>query len=56
MAIARLVHVWSLDKAITPKAIPDSKVHRTDMEPIWDRQDPDGPHVCPMNLAIWDVS
>ena len=25
------------------------------MGPIWGRQDPDGPHVGPMNLAIWDV-
>ena len=31
---------------------PDSKVHRANMGPIWGRQDPDGPHVGPMNLAI----
>ena len=24
------------------------------MGPIWGRQDPGGPHVGPMNLAIWD--
>ena len=35
--------------------IPDSKVHGANMEPIWGRQDPGGPHVGPMNLAIWDV-
>ena len=23
------------------------------MGPTWGRQDPDGPHVCPMNLAKW---
>ena len=23
------------------------------MEPIWGRQDPGGPHVGPMNVAIW---
>ena len=23
------------------------------MGPIWGRQDPDGPHVGPMNIAIW---
>ena len=23
------------------------------MEPIWGRQDPGGPHVGPMNFAIW---
>ena len=26
------------------------------MGPIWGRQDPCGPHVGPMNLAIWVVS
>ena len=26
------------------------------MGPIWGRQDPGGPHVGPMNLAIWDYS
>ena len=34
--------------------IPDSKVHGANMGPIWGRQDPGGPHVGPMNLAIWD--
>ena len=31
----------------------DSKVHGTNMGPIWGRQDPAGPHVGPMNSAIW---
>ena len=35
---------------------PDSKVHGANMGPIWDRQDPGGLHVGPMNLAIWVVS
>ena len=34
---------------------PDSKVHGANMGPIWDRQDPGGPHVGPMNFAVWDV-
>ena len=25
------------------------------MWPIWGRQDPGGPHIRPMNFAIWDV-
>ena len=25
------------------------------MGPIWGRQDPGGPHVGPMNFAIWDT-
>ena len=33
---------------------PDSKVHGANMEPIWGWQDPGGPHVGPMNLAIWE--
>ena len=32
---------------------PASKVHGTNVGPIWGRQDPGGPHVCPMNFAIW---
>ena len=34
----------------------DSKVHGANMGPIWDREDPGGPHVGPMNFAIWDYS
>ena len=32
---------------------PDSKVHGANMAPIWGRQGPGGPHVGPMNFAIW---
>ena len=32
--------------------VPDSKVFGANMGPIWDRQDPGGPHVGPMNFAI----
>ena len=32
---------------------PDSKVHGANMGPTWGRQDPGGPHVGPVNLAIW---
>ena len=28
-------------------------VHGANMGPIWGRQDPGGPHVGPMNFAIW---
>ena len=34
---------------------PNSKVHGAHMGPIWGQQDPSGPHVGPMNLAIWDL-
>ena len=33
--------------------LPDSEVYGANMGPIWGRQDPGGPHVGPMNLAIW---
>ena len=33
--------------------VPDSRVHGANMGPIWGRQDPGGPHVGPMNFAIW---
>ena len=39
----------------TACAIPDSKVHGANMGPIWGRQDPGGPHVDPINFAIWDI-
>ena len=31
---------------------PDSKVHGSNVGPIWGRQDPGGPHDGPMNFAI----
>ena len=37
------------------KGATDSKIHGANMGPIWGRQDPGGPHVGPMNLAIWVI-
>ena len=34
---------------------PDSKVRGANMGPPGGRQDPGGPHVGPMNFAIWDT-
>ena len=36
--------------------ISDSKVHGTNMGPTWVLLAPDGPHVGPVNFAIWDVN
>ena len=36
-----------------PESDPDSKVYGANMGPIWGRQDLGGPHVGPMNFAIW---
>ena len=33
----------------------DSKVRGANMGPIWSRQDQGGPHVGPMNFAIWEL-
>ena len=33
--------------------VPDSKVHGANMGPTWVLSAPDGPHVGPVNLAIW---
>ena len=37
------------------ETVPDSRVHEANMGPIWGRQDPIGPHVGPMNFAIWGL-
>ena len=34
-----------------PCYLPDSMVHGANIGPIWGWQDPDGPHVGPMNLS-----
>ena len=31
---------------------PDSKVHAANMGPIWGRQEPGGPHIGPIDIAI----
>ena len=42
MSMNSLVHI-----------VPDSKVHGANMGSTRGRQDPGGPHVGPMNFAIW---
>ena len=32
---------------------PDSKIHGANLRPTWVLSAPDGPHVGPMNLAVW---
>ena len=46
-------HQSSVTLNIALKGTPDSKVHGANIGPIWGRQDPGGPHVGPMNFAIW---
>ena len=47
---------WLKENMSCTGYIPDSKVHGANMGPIWGRQDPGGPHVGPMNFAIWDFA
>ena len=39
---------------LRPRQNPDNKVHVANVGPTWGRQDPGGPHVGPVNLAIWE--
>ena len=55
-AVACCEHVTSYVILLLLSHIPDSKVHGANMGPIWDRQDPGGPHVGSMNFAIWDYT
>ena len=50
------IHSLSLPERIHTSSdnIADSKFHGANMRPILGRQDADGPHVGPMNFAIWD--
>ena len=43
---------WRQNRNILINTFPDSKVHGACVGPTWDRQDPGGPHVGPVNLAI----
>ena len=47
--------LWDCRQYVLDK-FPDSKVHGANMGPILSRQDPGGPHVGPMNFAIWVAS
>ena len=47
-----VVHGWNEN---TLNICPDNKVHVANMGPIWGRQGPGGPHVGPMNFAIWVI-
>ena len=41
-------NVWQINLTY-----PESKVRGANMGTIWGRQVPGGPHVGPMNFAIW---
>ena len=45
-------HYLNQGSSDSSEQTPDSKVHGANMGPVWDRQDPGGRHVGPMNFAI----
>ena len=49
-------HYCQLVANVRGSEYPDSKLHGANMGSIWGRQDPGGPHVGPMNFAIWLIS
>ena len=51
--LLKFVHLWHFQIRFISFPHPDSKVHGTNMGPTWGRQDPGGPHVGHVNLAIW---
>ena len=55
-AISKHKHMLTWLKLHVTHMVPDSKVHGANMGSIWGRQDPGGPHVGPMNLAIWGIT
>ena len=40
-------------KILHMSPFPNSNVHGANMGPIWGLQDPGGPHVGPINVAMW---
>ena len=58
-----LIHRWHwytmfLHLQLSPaymlhNSFPESKIHGANMGPTWVLSAPDGPHVGPMNFAIW---
>ena len=49
MAFTNSMYNWYIQHIL------DNKFHGANMGPIWGRQDPGGPHVVPMKLAVWDA-
>ena len=47
---------WTWRLISIRELVPDSKIHGANMDPIWGRQDPGGPHVGPVNFVIWGVT
>ena len=51
--VLKMAHFHKSSRPQWVNSHPDSKVYGAYMGPTWNRQDPGGPHVGPMILAIW---
>ena len=56
LAVHTIYCIIGFCSSILGQKLHDSNVHGANMGPTWGRQDPDGPNVGPINLAIWTVS
>ena len=52
--VATILRLISFSSLVAYNNNPDSKVHEANMGPTWGRQGPGGPHVGPMNFAVWE--
>ena len=53
--VARVLPFTTIQESYSgDKTNPDNKDYGANMGPIWDRQDPDVPHVGPTDFAIWE--
>ena len=50
-----IIYLHNIWWSVTAVWIHDSKVHGANMGLISGRQDPGGPHLGPMNFAIWNI-
>ena len=51
-----LIPVWPIwIITVSDNGFPDSKIHGANMGPTWVLVSPCGPHVGPMNPAIWEL-
>ena len=48
----RVPYIVPWSDAVATQVAPGGKIQMANMGPIWGRQDPDWPHVGPINLVI----
>ena len=48
-------HIKDTTNNPNPQSDNNNKINGANMGSIWGRQDPGGPHLGPMNFAIWET-